>query len=87
MRWYVKKKPESFIGLKLVCLRISNTDEINLEIFSDNNPQKGVADFLERAYLFISFSYILVRFGILVVIFPSTKEALTLQPKQNEKGA
>lgn len=58
-----------------------------LEIFSDNNPQKGVADFLERAYLFISFSYILVRFGILVVIFPSTKEALTLQPKQNEKGA
>ena len=58
-----------------------------LEIFSDYNPQKGVADFLERAYLFISFSYILVRFGILVVIFPSTKEALTLQPKQNETGA
>ena len=58
-----------------------------LEIFSDYNPQKGVADFLERAYLFISFSYILVRFGISVVIFPSTKEALTLQPKQNETGA
>ena len=58
-----------------------------LEIFSDNNPQKGVADFLESAYLFISFSYILVRFGISVVIFPSTKEALTLQPKQNETGA
>ena len=58
-----------------------------LEMFSYNNPQKGVGDFLERAYLFISFPYTLVRFGILVAIFPYIKGALTLQSKRNETEA
>ena len=58
-----------------------------LEMFSYNNPQKGVGDFLERADLFISFPYTLVRFGTLVAIFPYIKGALTLQPKRNETEA
>ena len=56
-------------------------------MFSYNNPQKGVGDFLERARLFISFPYTLVRFGTLVAIFPYIKGALTLQPKRNETEA
>ena len=44
-----------------------------LKIFSHNNPQKGVGDFLERACHFISFPYTLVRFGTLVAISKKCK--------------